>query len=376
MDAVIALLPGDGIGPEVTAEARKALDAVAGRFGHDFEFRPYLIGGAALDAQGLPLPRETLKGCGDCDAVLFGAVGGPRWDKEAPDKRPERGLLSLRKALGLYANLRPATLLKPLREACPLKDALLEASSFDASPTFDMLILRELTGGIYFGSRGRKDDGRSAYDTESYSYREIERLLRVAFDAAAGRRGKLCVVDKANVLESSRLWREVAKDLEPGYPGVKLDFMYVDNCAMQLLRAPGQFDVIATSNLFGDILSDEASALTGSIGMLPSASLGEESLKGLGRMGLYEPIHGSAPDIAGQDKANPLGAILSAAMLLRYSLGLAEEAAAVESAVLRVLEEGYRSVDLATFATPHPRRAGTRKMGNLIAGRISRPAGD
>ena len=376
MDAVIALLPGDGIGPEVTAEARKALDAVAGRFGHAFEFRPYLIGGAALDAQGLPLPRETLKGCGDCDAVLFGAVGGPRWDKEAPDKRPERGLLSLRKALGLYANLRPATLLKPLREACALKDALLEASSFDASPTFDMLILRELTGGIYFGSRGRKDDGRSAYDTESYSYREIERLLRVAFDAAAGRRGKLCVVDKANVLESSRLWREVAKDLEPGYPGVKLDFMYVDNCAMQLLRAPGQFDVIATSNLFGDILSDEASALTGSIGMLPSASLGEESLKGLGRMGLYEPIHGSAPDIAGQDKANPLGAILSAAMLLRYSLGLAEEAAAVESAVLRVLEEGYRSVDLATFATPHPRRAGTRKMGNLIAGRISRPAGD
>ncbi|MCE1157802.1 MAG: 3-isopropylmalate dehydrogenase [Spirochaetia bacterium] len=376
MDAVIALLPGDGIGPEVTAEARKALDAVAGRFGHAFEFRPYLIGGAALDAQGLPLPRETLKGCGDCDAVLFGAVGGPRWDKEAPDKRPERGLLSLRKALGLYANLRPATLLKPLREACPLKDALLEASSFDASPTFDMLILRELTGGIYFGSRGRKDDGRSAYDTESYSYREIERLLRVAFDAAAGRRGKLCVVDKANVLESSRLWREVAKDLEPGYPGVKLDFMYVDNCAMQLLRAPGQFDVIATSNLFGDILSDEASALTGSIGMLPSASLGEESLKGLGRMGLYEPIHGSAPDIAGQDKANPLGAILSAAMLLRYSLGLAEEAAAVESAVLRVLEEGYRSVDLATFATPHPRRAGTRKMGNLIADRISRPAGD
>jgi len=376
MDAVIALLPGDGIGPEVTAEARKALDAVAGRFGHAFEFRLYLIGGAALDAQGLPLPRETLKGCGDCDAVLFGAVGGPRWDKEAPDKRPERGLLSLRKALGLYANLRPATLLKPLREACPLKDALLEASSFDASPTFDMLILRELTGGIYFGSRGRKDDGRSAYDTESYSYREIERLLRVAFDAAAGRRGKLCVVDKANVLESSRLWREVAKDLEPGYPGVKLDFMYVDNCAMQLLRAPGQFDVIATSNLFGDILSDEASALTGSIGMLPSASLGEESLKGLGRMGLYEPIHGSAPDIAGQDKANPLGAILSAAMLLRYSLGLAEEAAAVESAVLRVLEEGYRSVDLATFATPHPRRAGTRKMGNLIAGRISRPAGD
>jgi len=376
MDAVIALLPGDGIGPEVTAEARKALDAVAGRFGHDFEFRPYLIGGAALDAQGLPLPRETLKGCGDCDAVLFGAVGGPRWDKEAPEKRPERGLLSLRKALGLYANLRPATLLKPLREACPLKDALLEASSFDASPTFDMLILRELTGGIYFGSRGRKDEGRSAYDTESYSYREIERLLRVAFDAAAGRRGKLCVVDKANVRESSRLWREVAKDLEPGYPGVKLDFMYVDNCAMQLLRAPGQFDVIATSNLFGDILSDEASALTGSIGMLPSASLGEESLKGLGRMGLYEPIHGSAPDIAGQDKANPLGAILSAAMLLRYSLGLAEEAAAVESAVLRVLEEGYRSVDLATFATPHPRRAGTRKMGNLIAGRISRPAGD
>ncbi len=370
MKATIALLPGDGIGPEVTAEARKALDAVAGRFGHEFEFKPYLIGGSALDAQGLPLPRETLTGCGECDAVLFGAVGGPRWDAVSPDKRPERGLLSLRKALGLYANLRPAALLEPLQEACPLKNSVLEASSPDGLLSLEMVIVRELTGGIYFGSRGRKDGGRSAYDTETYSYREIERLLRVAFDIASGRRGKLCVVDKANVLESSRLWREVAKDLEPQFPEVKLEFMYVDNCAMQLVRAPGQFDVIATSNLFGDILSDEASALTGSIGMLPSASLGEESLKGLGRTGLYEPIHGSAPDIAGQDKANPLGAILSAAMLLRYSLGLEEEAKTVEGAVFSVLHEGYRSADLLTSTTPDSYRVGTKQMGNLVKERI------
>ncbi|MDD3981015.1 MAG: 3-isopropylmalate dehydrogenase [Spirochaetia bacterium] len=372
MNAAIALLPGDGIGPEVTAEARKVLDAVAGRFGHHFDFRQYLIGGSALDAEGLPLPRETLTGCGECDAVLFGAVGGPRWDAVSPDKRPERGLLSLRKALGLYANLRPATLLSPLQEACPLKNSVLQASSHDGSSSFDMVIVRELTGGIYFGSRGRKDSGRSAFDTETYSYREIERLLRVAFDAAAERRGKLCVVDKANVLESSRLWREVAKNLEPEYPKVQLEFMYVDNCAMQLVRAPGQFDVIATSNLFGDILSDEASALTGSIGMLPSASLGEESIKGLGRTGLYEPIHGSAPDIAGQDKANPLGAILSAAMLLRYSLGLAEEAKVVDAAVLSVLEEGYRSDDLSTATTPDSYRVGTNQMGSLVTDQILR----
>jgi 3-isopropylmalate dehydrogenase len=376
MDAVIALLPGDGIGPEVTAEARKALVAVAGRFGHKFEFKHFLIGGSALDAQGIPLPRETLTGCGECDAVLFGAVGGPRWDAASPDKRPERGLLSLRKALGLYANLRPATLLEPLQEVCPLKNSVLESSSPDGSLSFDMVIVRELTGGIYFGSRGRKDGGRSAYDTETYSYREIERLLKVAFDTAAGRRGQLCVVDKANVLESSRLWREVAKDLEPQFPEVKLAFMYVDNCAMQLVRAPGQFDVIATSNLFGDILSDEASALTGSIGLLPSASLGEESLKGLGRTGLYEPIHGSAPDIAGQDKANPLGAILSAAMLLRHSLGLEEEAKAVEGAVLAVLQEGYRSADLSTSATLESQRVGTKQIGNLVASRISLSVGN
>ncbi len=374
MNAAIALLPGDGIGPEVTAEAKKALDAIAGRFGHHFDFRDYLIGGSALDAVGFPLPRETLVGCGECDAVLFGAVGGPRWDSVSPDKRPEQGLLSLRKALGLYANLRPATLLKPLREACPLKESVLQDSSHDGESSFDMVIVRELTGGIYFGSRGRKDSGRSAYDTETYSSREIERLLRVAFSAATERRGKLCVVDKANVLESSRLWREVAKDLAPKYPNISLSFMYVDNCAMQLVRAPGQFDVIATSNLFGDILSDEASALTGSIGMLPSASLGEESLKGLGRTGLYEPIHGSAPDIAGQDKANPLGAILSAAMLLRYSLGLAQEAQAVEMAVLSVLVAGYRSADLSNSATPEERRAGTRKLGSLVADRVSQPA--
>lgn len=372
MDAVIALLPGDGIGPEVVKGAHQALEAVARRFGHRFEFRQYPIGGAAIDQQGSPLPRESLAGAGKCDAILFGAVGGPRWDGLPPEKRPERGLLAIRKALGLYVNLRPATLLEPLSAASPLKESLLRAGTPEGTYGFDMLILRELTGGLYFGAQGRSEDGLSAFDTERYSRREIERLLKVGFELALGRRKKLCLVDKANVLESSRLWRELARELSPQYPGVRLEYMYVDNCAMQLVRAPGQFDVIATSNLFGDILSDEASALTGSIGLMPSASLGEDILPWGGRRGLYEPIHGSAPDIAGQDKANPLGAILSAAMLLRYSLGLAEEAAALERAVLVVLEEGYRSADLAGSTTQNSRRVGTKKMSELVTDRISR----
>ncbi len=378
----IAVLAGDGIGPEVIAQARLVLEAVAACFGRRFEFADYLLGGAAIDATGLPLPPETLEGAAAADAVLMGAVGGPAWDKLPPASRPEKGLLALRAGLGVYANLRPAALIPALREACPLRESVLSASSPDGTPTFDLLLVRELTGGLYFGARGRGVDGLSAFDTESYSAAEIERLLRVAFTAARGRRGRLCVVDKANVLETSRLWREVAARLAPEYPDVALEFMYVDNCAMQLVRAPGRFDVIATSNLFGDILSDEASVLTGSIGMLPSASLGGARPKDrpsppgggsagsggpAGVSGLYEPIHGSAPDIAGRDLANPLGAILSAAMLLRHSLGLEAEAAAVEAAVNAVLASGLRTADIASDGTPPDKKAGTRRMGEAVA---------
>jgi 3-isopropylmalate dehydrogenase len=282
-------------------------------------------------------------------------MGGPKWDNLPGHLRPERGLLGLRGGLGVFANLRPASLLPQLREACPLKDEVLAAGSYDGKPAFDLLIVRELTGGIYFGERGRSADGDSAFDTERYSRHEIERVLRVAYGCAAARRNKLCIVDKANVLESSRLWREVAALVEKDYPDIETNCLYVDNCAMQLVRAPGQFDVIVTSNMFGDILSDEASVLTGSIGMLPSASLagvpgraGENGAAGAGRpLGIYEPIHGSAPDIAGKDIANPLAAILSAAMMLRYSFGLETEAAAVEAAVGAALDRGLRTRDIA-----------------------------
>jgi len=368
----IALIPGDGIGPEVVAGAVGVLAAVGVKFGHSFDFARLLMGGAALDETGLPLPPETLEEARSCDAVLLGAVGGPKWDAMPSHLRPEKGLLALRAGLGVYANLRPARLLPQLKGACPLRAEVLLAGNPQGEASFDLLIVRELTGGLYFGKRGRSADNLSAFDTESYSTAEIERLLRVAFEAARLRRKRLCVVDKANVLETSRLWREVAARLSADYPDIRLDFMYVDNCAMQLVRAPGQFDVIATSNLFGDILSDEASVLTGSIGMLPSASLGTagsgaagagEASKARAR-GLYEPIHGSAPDIAGKDIANPLGTILSAAMLLRYSLGLEAEASAIEKAVDEVLDSGLRTADIV--AKPDDKLVGTAAMGDAV----------
>ncbi|MDR2499909.1 MAG: 3-isopropylmalate dehydrogenase [Treponema sp.] len=337
----IALIPGDGIGPEVLAPASAVLNAVGALFGHDFQYVELLAGGRALDETGEPLPPETLEAAKQCGAVLLGAVGGAKWDTLPGHLRPERALLGLRAGLGVFANLRPAALLPQLRAACPLKDEVLRAAHPEGKAAFDLLIVRELTGGIYFGEHGRSADGSAAFDIEAYSKEEIERVLRVAYRAAALRRKKVCVVDKANVLESSRLWREVSQEAAQAYQDIETSYLYVDNCAMQLIRAPGQFDVIVTSNLFGDILSDEASVLTGSIGMLASASLGA------GARGLYEPIHGSAPDIAGKDRANPLGAILSAALMLRYSFGLEQEAAAVESAVHAVLDAGFRTQDIA-----------------------------
>lgn len=354
----ITLVPGDGIGPEVSAQAVRVLEAVGGRFGITFRFETALLGGVAIDERGVPLPAETLAACKAADAVLLGAVGGPRWDDLAGARRPEAGLLGLRAGLGVYANLRPARLFPELRSACPLKDGI-------AGKGFDLLIVRELTGGMYFGDRGRTPDGQEAWDTERYSRKEITRLLTMAFRAARSRSGRLCVVDKANVLETSRLWRETARALSPSWPEVELTFMYVDNCAMQLVRNPGQFDVIATSNMFGDILSDEASMITGSIGMLASASLGDSG------PGLYEPIHGSAPDIAGTGTANPLAAILSAAMLLRHSLSLEPCAAAVEAAVSRVLAEGYRCADIAS-GDPSEKVVGTEAMGDRVVRALGR----
>jgi 3-isopropylmalate dehydrogenase len=325
-------------------------------------------GGRAIDHTGEPLPKETLEAARQCDALLLGAVGGPRWDTLPGQLRPERALLGLRAGLEVYANLRPAALLPQLRSACPLKDEVLAAGNGGGKIGFDLLIVRELTGGIYFGERGRSPDGNSAFDMETYSRQEIRRLLRTAYAAAMVRRKKLCVVDKANVLESSRLWREVAGDLSGEYPQVETSYMYVDNCAMQLIRSPGQFDVIATSNLFGDILSDEASVLTGSIGMLASASLGDASPGQKGKQGIYEPIHGSAPDLAGKDIANPLAAILSAAMMLRYSFSLEKEAAAVEAAVNAVLDAGLRTADIAGRGAPPGAETilGTRAMGAAV----------
>jgi len=358
MNFTIATIPGDGIGPDVVREAVACLEAVGARFGHGFSFVPTLLGGAALDATGSPLPAETLKVCKAADAVLLGAVGGPRWVGLGGAHRPEAGLLGIRAALGAWANLRPALMFPELAAACPLRPELVEGG-------LDLLIVRELTGGIYFGERGRSADGESAWDTERYSKPEIRRLLGVGFGAAAKRSGRLCVVDKANVLESSRLWRETAEAMRSSWPGVELSFMYVDNCAMQLVRNPRQFDVIATSNLFGDILSDEASMLTGSIGILASASLGDGSLG----PGIYEPIHGSAPDIAGTDRANPLAAILSAALLLRHSLHLEAEARALEAAVRSVLAAGLRTADIATRggAASSERIVGTHAMGAAVA---------
>lgn len=350
----IAVIKGDGIGPEIVDQAIAVLGAVSEKYGISFTFSEVLMGGCAIDEYGVPLPESTLKTCRESDAVLLGAVGGPKWEGLPGDRTPEAGLLGIRAGLGLYANLRPAVIYEALREASPLKPGIVGGK-------IDILVVRELTGGIYFGERGRAKKGTPeewAYDTEKYSVPEIERIARIAFEAASRRRGIVTSVDKANVLESSRLWREVVTRVSGEYPGVTLNHMYVDNAAMQLIRNPGQFDVIVTTNMFGDILSDEASMITGSIGMLPSASLGS------GKPGLYEPIHGSAPDIAGQDKANPIATILSAAMMLRYSLG--EDAAAdlVENAAVKVLEKGYRTPDIASFGGTV---VGTVEMGRLIA---------
>jgi len=352
MNARITLLPGDGIGPEVVAEGRKALEAVAAGFGHTFAFREALIGGIAIDQTGVPLPDDTLDVCRTADAVLLGAAGGPKWSDPAASVRPEQGLLRLRKELGLFANLRPVKVGPVLAGASTLKPEVVSG--------VDLVIVRELTGGLYFGQpQGRRDDetGRAAVDTLYYTEAEIERLMRVAFDLARTRRKKVTSVDKANVLASSRLWREVAHEVASDYPDVAYEDVLVDACAMHLIRRPADFDVVATENMFGDILSDEASMLAGSLGMLPSASLGS------GQPGLYEPVHGSAPDIAGQGIANPLATILSVAMLLRSSLGLPDEAAAVERAVEEVLAAGHRTADLAEPGQPS---VGTQAMGDLV----------
>lgn len=348
----LTVLPGDGIGPEVTDAALKVLGAVSERFGLRFEIEKALVGGAAIDAAGTPLPEETVALCKSSNAVLLGAMGGPQWDSLPGDKRPEKGLLGLRAALGLFTNLRPAIVYPALRGASPLKDEILGEG-------LDIMVVRELTGGIYFGERGRRvvNGKQAAFDTELYTVEEIERIARVAMGLARKRGGRLCSVDKANVLESSRLWRETVERVKEEYPDVAVTHMYVDNAAMQLVRNPRQFDVLVTSNMFGDILSDEASQITGSIGMLPSASLGE------GAPGLYEPVHGSAPDIAGKGLANPVAAILSLAMLLRHSLGEAQAADAIEAAVNAALEAGARTPDLAEAGV---QPVGTVEMTRLI----------
>ncbi|PWH20125.1 MAG: 3-isopropylmalate dehydrogenase [Ardenticatenia bacterium] len=352
MHYTITLLPGDGIGPEIIAEARKVLETVLHRAGHTVTFQEGLIGGVAIDETGDPLPDATLEMCRRSDAVLLAAVGGPRWSDPRAEVRPEQGLLKIRKELGLFANLRPVRVIPALISASPLKPEVIEG--------VDLVIVRELTGGLYFGQpQGREQtpEGRGAVDTLRYNEREIERLMRVAFNLARARRRKITSVDKANVLATSRLWREVAHEVARDYPDVAYEDVLVDACAMYLMRRPADFDVIATENMFGDILSDEASMLTGSLGMLPSASLGE------GRPGLFEPIHGSAPDIAGKGIANPLATILSAAMLLRLGLGLSREAEVIERAVETVLAAGYRTADLAAPGEP---TVSTRAMGDLV----------
>lgn len=348
----IAVIRGDGIGPEIIDQALLVLDKIGDVYGHSFIFTEVLAGGCAYDVKGTPLPTETVEICKGSDAVLLGAVGGPKWDDLPGHLRPEKGLLQIRKELGLYANIRPAVLYDPLKDACPLKPELIEGG-------FDICVVRELTGGIYFGERGRTegDMGEAAYDTELYSVGEVDRITRKAFEIARKRNKLVTNIDKMNVLESSRLWRETVNGIAGDYPDVTLNHMLVDNAAMQLIRDPKQFDVVVTTNMFGDILSDEASMLTGSIGMLPSASLGE------GKFGLYEPIHGSAPDIAGQDKSNPLATILSVAMMLRFSFDLEDEANAIERAVEKVLNDGFRTGDIYSDGT---KLVGTREMGRLV----------
>ena len=356
MNYQIAVIPGDGIGPDVVEQTLNVMDKVGEKFGHTFNYTKVLAGGCAIDATGACLPQETIDICKASDAVLLGAVGGWKWDNLPGDQRPERALLGLRKALGLFANLRPALLFEQLADASPLKPEILAGG-------LDIVVVRELTGGIYFGEKGHRDTdlGPAAYDIEQYAEGEVRRIAKVAFDMAMKRNKHVTSVDKANVLESSRLWRRVVAEVAQDYPEVTLDNLYVDNAAMQLVRNPRQFDVIVTSNIFGDILSDEASQITGSIGMLPSASLAE------GNFGMYEPVHGSAPDIAGQDKANPMATILSAAMMLRYTFGLGSEADAIENAVKSVLDQGYRTPDLYAGQGT---QVGTAQMGDLIAAAI------
>lgn len=364
MEKTIALIPGDGIGPAVVEETVIVLNEVAQKFGHKFNYVNVTAGGCAIDKFGNPLPEEELAKCISSDAALLGAVGGPKWDDVDPSIRPEKALLGLRKGMKVFANLRPAVMWKQLKKASPLKEEIV-------GDGIDILIVRELTGGIYFGERGISEDGKTAWDTEKYSVEEIERILKIAFEASLKREKKVCLVDKANILTSSQLWRKVAKEFAKKYPDVKFSCLYVDNASMQIIRNPTQFDVIVTSNMFGDILSDEASQITGSIGMLASASLGE------GGPGLYEPIHGSAPDIAGLGIANPLAEILSAAMMLRYSFNMEEEACCIEKAVNKVLDLGFRTRDIAGSDAQYrdlvdrSLLVSTKEMGSLVRKMIS-----
>lgn len=360
MEHKIALIRGDGIGPEIVTEAKKVLDKVCEKYSHSFTYSEVLLGGASIDVHGVPLTEEAIAQAKAADAVLMGSIGGDAktspWYRLEPSKRPEAGLLAIRKALNLFANLRPAYLYRELKAACPLKEEII-------GDGFDMIIVRELTGGLYFGERTTVEENgvKKAIDTLAYNEEEIRRIAVKAFEIAEKRRKKVTSVDKANVLDSSRLWRSVVEEVAGDYPEVKLEHMLVDNCAMQLVRDPKQFDVILTENMFGDILSDEASMVTGSIGMLSSASLNET------KFGLYEPSHGSAPDIAGQNKANPIATILSAAMMLRFSLDMDREADAVEAAVQKVLTEGYRTGDIMSEGCT---LVGTKEMGDLIAAAI------
>ncbi|MDQ8736087.1 3-isopropylmalate dehydrogenase [Paenibacillus sp. LHD-38] len=353
----IAVIAGDGIGPEVVGEALKVLKKTEELYGYKFETEHGLFGGIAIDEKGTPLPQETLDLCKGADAVLLGAVGGPKWDNNSKELRPETGLLGIRKALGLFSNIRPATVFDCLKEASTLKPEVLEGT--------DLIVVRELTGGIYFGEKFRREGagGEEAVDTCVYNVQEIERIVRQAFDIAMTRGKRLASVDKANVLETSRLWREVVNRIAPEYPEVELEHVLVDNCAMQLLRRPSSFDVIVTENMFGDILSDEAAMLTGSIGMLSSASLGE------GSFGLYEPVHGSAPDIAGQGISNPIATILSVALMFRLTFGYHEAAAAIEAAVKEVLDAGHRTGDIAVDKS---KAIGTTEMGDLIVAALKK----
>ena len=352
----ITIIPGDGIGREVIKQAVKVLDKISDKYKCNFEFEEALLGGAAIDAVGNPIPEETIRKCKSSDAVILGAVGGTKWDNQPGHLRPEKGLLALRKELGVFANLRPAILFPQLKSASTLKDEVL-------GDGLDIMIVRELIGGAYFGEKKRIDieDGQRAYDTIDYCTNDIKRIAKKSFEVARKRGKKITLVDKANVLETSRLWREVVTNMSEAYKDVEVNYMYVDNAAMQLIRNPKQFDVILTENMFGDILSDEASMLTGSLGMLPSASVGE------GSIGLYEPIHGSAPDIAGQDKANPIGTIMSTAMMLRYSFDMEAAAKDIENAVSKVMDKGYRTGDIMENGMEI---VGTEEMGALIAAEI------